>query len=1255
MRTLIRKELGAIWPYILMALLLVADHLLEVLFGQNTLKDLALQPTLGLVSWMRVGGLLCFAAAHGSIVQEFRDGHIEFLNGLPVRRWRIYWAKVVAALSVVLILVAGSILSLWLAAFLSTDATHGSAGPALWSAIGLYTAGLLGFSGAGLLFSWFGGLGWALLGIGMVMLEIPGAVDLRLRSLSMGAYANLEFVGSTAVVYWWSAAVWLGWLSVCALISWIGFSGPGEALIQRSSRLLASGRRVLGLLALAPLVLTVFALVSPSEISEALLIDTRIVDTEHFRILYPVQDQEAAKKLIDRVEDIEVAVGGLLDTGQVPRVDLEFMGGGRFHAGRYTGGKIRMSLDGNAEDTLAHELTHAHAHSLAGDFAHTQHDSWRFFDEGLATWVAGQVVGSTVSISKKHLRAGALFERDQHRFDLLIRDKVRSLRFDSDEVYPLGLVFVEALVALEGKQSPACVSRAFGEVGATPVIGPALWYGAFNTCGYNLDQVVAGYNDLLRGYAMEHSSRAPELSASVEMIGDEVYLRVGGDRISVTRVFCRLKRDEDTKRSQMRVVLSDHDDLCAVPALTLGALSFYYQLGSVLSEDDSIIYGPWVSAAIPQASQGICDSLDCIGAALPPPWAADPTQGATVAVSRYEVQLGHSGTVTGLKYDPLGRFVATSSEDGTVRLWDSRGLRLIRVLADHHRPVVSFDVSADGGRLVSADVHTLMAWNTKTGALLWRRTFNSSIGGVDYDSDRQFLAVARRSGRRRMLDILDARDGKSLASIKLSKGRNLRTSQVLLDGGRAMVGVAGSVEVLDLRTGRELWQLDAEATVTRMLVAADGTQLIVSTRSGLNAYDAQTGERQWHRRIRTAGCRDIAYSPDGTQLLRPAEYGTLAVYDVKSGTERVSEVEGALRNLAFSPDGTHLAATHIDKLRLIRWPDLEVERSQDTPFRRIIGLALSPQGDLVASASPLQIYDLSDGSTRAFFSEPGPNYGLAFSSDGRSLGAGAVRAVFMFDAGPPWAFQSKIGRRSQAPDVQALIFTPGSQGLLLGDYKGGVTRLNLSNQAMHRTSLHTSRVVGLGVTAAQEGVSVEWEGDVVYWDLLTGQERRRYKTKASWHAAVSPDAGKIALAHNNGDLVVNEVADNRRVAQFTPGHGDVRRVAFSSDGRYLLAGAEYGYVTVFELETHRRVMGVQAHHGDVAGLEFLPDGTGFVSSGADGTWAVWDFPSGNLRYRVASDSKGDSIRWDAAGVPTATPGAERHLHRVDGFKVTLSR
>lgn len=591
MTALLLKETRALAPWWggAAALLLVAT--LGALFDETLLLeplgsryDYAMGAPL--YPWM-----YALLLGHGLVAHEVVHGQVQFLDGLPTTRRQVFLAKVVAgALPCIALLLGSAAVDVWLervaappfagSGLRAIGLGHLAASATLWFALGL-----------GMLLSWLRGLALgavvALLFVGLFLGEMFPAWAAWIP-LPDADYGVLSYTKRTAVLDLRPAALWAIVGTGCMAVSGLLFLGPGAQVLDASAWAGRALRTVaIGLVALFVLVAAAHGMGDiASFLSGASAIRTRQVGT--LRVLYDANDEDHILETTAALPDQLARVAALLGhEGPLPALDVEFLGAARNHGGVFTGGKVRVRK--RAESfVVVHELAHVVAHLVSGD--HGMHDDHhlRFFQEGLANWVAAEVTGG----SQLPPQVGWLHEMGQARFDLLVEDHLFQAEQDLAQAYELGQVWIDGLIEVGGPDVLGCTLRAVGQRAEGAKAGLALWYQVAADCDVALDDVLDAWRARLERSA-EAIEAVPRLVASrdIEPDGRAVALRV--TEAAGFEQTCRFRDHAGVEAHQL--YHRDVDDgVCRIPRDWLAGPSFDYQLGFAPPGTRAWVFHPWV-------------------------------------------------------------------------------------------------------------------------------------------------------------------------------------------------------------------------------------------------------------------------------------------------------------------------------------------------------------------------------------------------------------------------------------------------------------------------------------------------------------------------------------------------------------------------------------------------------------------------------------------------------------------------------------
>ncbi len=315
---------------------------------------------------------------------------------------------------------------------------------------------------------------------------------------------------------------------------------------------------------------------------------------------------------------------------------------------------------------------------------------------------------------------------------------------------------------------------------------------------------------------------------------------------------------------------------------------------------------------------------------------------------------GHTGGVCGVAFGPEAKVIATGSQDGTARLWDTESGALLYVVEGHSGPVCGVDVSPDGRYLATgAEDGTARVWDLATGrAVLVLYGHRAGIASVQFSPDGRFLASASGDKTTRIWEVDPG--GSREDGVFVGHVAPTTIAELSDDGSLLLTGAEdGSAMLWDAAGGRVLHRLDghtgrifgADFTSDRSLVATaaeDGTARIwdVATGESLSVLDEHR-DSVW----------DVEFDASGDVLLTGSLDGTVRVWDVATGTSSATlDLSGrGIFSVGFDPSGALLYAIG-EGINVFRSDTFAPHFTLDNNQGATLGHDFSPAGDLLAAA-----------------------------------------------------------------------------------------------------------------------------------------------------------------------------------------------------------------------------------------------------------------------------------------------------------------
>jgi len=574
-----------------------------------------------------------------------------------------------------------------------------------------------------------------------------------------------------------------------------------------------------------------------------------------------------------------------------------------------------------------------------------------------------------------------------------------------------------------------------------------------------------------------------------------------------------------------------------------------------------------------------------------------------------------------IAFSPDGTKLASTGETGNVRLWDVKSGRKLMDAKGHKDRAFGLAFAPDGQLFASAGQDgKVRLWDAKTGAQL--RTFSPGVVSQENSHPLTFSPDSRTlaAGLGGTIWLWDIKTGEQCLAIPKAHGRAVISLAFLdkdtlvsggfryvaagtVDGQASLRGV-GELRFWDAATGKKLRDLTEDGSDQDgcgLAVSRKGEFLAISFRDEIWLWDLRAQKllrrlTDYHHPF-SQGAHDLMFSPDGKRLAAVMGDNVIHIWDTASGHRVLDYPQAhrtALRSVAYSPDGRQAATAGQDGVGRL-WDVATAKqigrlRFSERPVSGIEVVAFSSDGRTLAaggyeftpqsSIGWLKLWDRKSGVELWTKRSESRVSALTFSLDGQSVAVatGAVAGegarenairIYERDAGKERGQRTDLTRR-----VRALVFSP--DGKLLHSY-GDDRILRVwewsSKKPPTEHSLNKERSPHRSVTFSPDGkllaTSVGFTDTIVLWDANTGTELSKIRVEKSMGSvlAFSPDGRVLATSSTGGvnsekpfdsDLHLWDLMTEREIRRLRPGRATVSALAFSPDGREILAGMDNG-------------------------------------------------------------------------------------------------
>ena len=640
------------------------------------------------------------------------------------------------------------------------------------------------------------------------------------------------------------------------------------------------------------------------------------------------------------------------------------------------------------------------------------------------------------------------------------------------------------------------------------------------------------------------------------------------------------------------------------------------------------------------------------------------------------VQTGHFGDVVVVKYSPNGSFIASGSEDNTVKLWDVTTGKVVRTLVAHRGYITALDFNASGDMLVTASKdNTIRIWDVRKGTevrSLPGHSFYASA--VAFSPTNNIIASCSID---KTVKLWDIRIGKEIPIPITGLTKPQNTLAFSPDGQTLAVGGDdNTIRLLNIQQNSVV-TLDAGAGITNLAYSADGSLLIAQCdNQAVKIYDA--AKKAFLREV-VGVAKQAAISPNGRILASVDKSSqedddmdirrTVALWNVFNGKKLRTFIGNSPRVLcfAFSPDGTKLTTGGAD--RAMRTYDVATGRdaSEFNGYRKVIkAVAFDKTGNHLATAhsdkdgNNIRLWDLEKGTEPADLKAPLIQVAsLSYTADGKTLAAGGTsldnKSIVVWNVET-----SKITKTITTDDspIQAVAISPDGSMIASGAIDSVVSLWNVASGKLdkklrgHKKSVYSVAFSPDGKTLA----TASSDRSVRLWDVASGKELKALVGHTELINSVAFSANGKQLISGSADRTVKvwDVVSGQAVKTFTGHKGEVMAVSLSNDGKYAASGATDDDVKVWDVASGKETKTLKGHANWVLATSFHPNNRTLASASADAKVIVWDALEGKENATLVGLDRGDWVVVTPDGQFDGSEDGTKLLHWVvDGQPVQL--
>jgi WD40 repeat protein len=640
--------------------------------------------------------------------------------------------------------------------------------------------------------------------------------------------------------------------------------------------------------------------------------------------------------------------------------------------------------------------------------------------------------------------------------------------------------------------------------------------------------------------------------------------------------------------------------------------------------------------------------------------------------------VGQRGQILALKTSPDGRFLASLSNERTIKLWDLQTGKEQRTLTTDQGFFSALAFSPDGKSLATGLAFDspqktqveVTVWDLQSGLPI--QTFeefgdNSNPGITDliFSHNGKLLVIGAGTAQATYYGInknctrLIIRDLETNRQIRIFSAGKRFLSPGFDPGDQNLIVVDDkTIKYIDWRSGQTVKKIEG-GTDAIVISALSPTRQLIATAGkseGVKLWEtfAQTGAAKFMIPVNGKDITDIAFSPDEKFVLTSGSNGAIQLWNVADGSPAgtINTSEKSTHAMAFGLLGQILATAHDDGV-------VKIWDAESKSERRTLSRQIEPVKSLVFDQTNGQLVSLTQtGNSRwqlerlrqtnseplnpnlaellTKLGTPGKSYVLSpdFSTFVYSENEGKTLKIIRLD--PNLAIE--------APNLPSeFVWLARLVAVIEKNPNAGISLKNLPVGTDKNSFLSQLAVSDNGKFVAAVG-----DSGIRIWKSEDGSEKvfaEGNNNSFISSICLNNDGTQAALGNQFGGVFSWDLTQNkfRRIREDNPDYytEPVSILAFSPDGKLLSGVLSDGSIKIWEIDPGevREKFNFTGHQGGTNSIVFHPSKPFLFSGGADGRTIIWDLKTGLETVSLVTLGARDFLAYTPEGFYTASKKA----------------